>query len=126
MSSKGRPWSNGTYVQFDEPVVFVTVRAGCEEFKVTGLRTELEEPKLKFRVHHMDLTSDDRERIKLNPKYLPNPIISDQRTDEFHLPLGSRIVYGPSRERFLVCVLTDCSIQLPKAPRERKTPPRSR
>lgn len=102
--------SHGTYVQFDESTVFITVRVGYKEYKVTGRRTELEEPKLRFRVHHIDLTSDDKERMKLNPKHLPNPIISDQRSDEFQLPLGLRIVYGSSPERFLACVLTDCPI----------------
>jgi hypothetical protein len=74
----------------------------------------------------MDLTSDDKERMKLNPKHLPNPIVSDRRSDEFHLPLGLRVVYASSPSRLLACVLTECSFQLSKAPRERKTPPRSR
>ena len=107
-------------------MVFIMVRACYKGYKVTGRRTEPQEPKLRFRVHHVDLTSDDKEGIKLNPKHLPNPIVSDQRSDEFHLPLGLRIVYGPSPARLLACMLTECSIQLPKAPRERKTSPRSR
>jgi hypothetical protein len=87
-------WSHGTYLQFDETTVFIMVWACYKEYKVTGRRTEPQEPKLRFRVHHVDLTSDDKERMKLNPKHLPNPIVSDQRSDEFHLPLGLRIVYG--------------------------------
>jgi hypothetical protein len=94
------------------------VRACYKEYKVTGRRTELQEPKLRFRVHHVDLTSDDKERMKLNPKHLPNPFVSDQRSVDFHLPLGLHIVYGLSSARLLTCVLTECSIQLPKAPRE--------
>lgn len=118
-------WSQGTYVQFDEPTVF-THGSGYKEYKVTGHRTELEEPKLRFRVHHMDLTSDDKEGMKLNSKHLPNPMVRDQRSDEFHLPLGLRVVYGSSPSRLLACVLTESSFQLSKTPRERKTPPRSR
>jgi hypothetical protein len=101
------------------------VRAGYKEYEVTGRRTELEEPKLRFQVHHIDLTSDDKERMKLNPKHLPIPIVNDRRSDQFHLLLGLRIVYGSSPARLLAYVLTECSFQLSKAPRERKTPPRS-
>ena len=39
----------------------------------------------------MDLTSDDKQNT--NPKHLPKPAVSDQRSGEFHLPLGLRIVY---------------------------------
>jgi len=73
----------------------------------------------------MDLTSDDKERMKLDLKHLPNPIVSDRRSDEFHLPLGLRVVYESSLARLLTCVLIECPFQLSKAIRERKTPPRS-
>jgi hypothetical protein len=99
--------------------------SGYKVYKVTGRRAELERPKLRFQVHHMDLTSDDRERMKLDPKHLPNPIFSDIRSNEFHLPLGLRVVYG-SGPALLACVLIECSFQLSKASREQKTPPRSR
>jgi hypothetical protein len=92
------------------------VRAGYTEYEVTGRRTELEEPKLRFQVHHMELTSDDKERVKLNPKHLPIPIVNDRRSDQFHLPLGLRIVYGFSPARLLAYVLTEYFFQLPKAP----------
>jgi hypothetical protein len=72
----------------------LTNGSGYKEYKVTGQRAKLEEPKLKFRVHHMDLTSDDSERIKLDPKHVPNPVVGEQRSSEFHLPLGLRVVYG--------------------------------
>jgi len=79
-------------------------------YKVTGRRTKLEEPKLRFRVHHMDLTGGDKERMKLNPKYIPNPIVSgDRRSNEFHLPLDLRVVYGFYPARLLACVFTGCS-----------------
>jgi hypothetical protein len=74
----------------------------------------------------MDLTSDDKERMKLNPKHIPNPSVSDRRSNEFHLPLGPRVVYGFSSSRLLACVLIEWPFQLSQAPRERKTTPRSR
>ena len=72
----------------------------------------------------MDLTSDDKQTMKFNPKHIPKPTVSDQRSGEFHLPLGLRIVYEFNfvklleRQLMLFC-------QLSQAPRERKTPPRS-
>jgi hypothetical protein len=41
----------------------------------------------------MDLTSDDKQVMKFNTKHLPKPAVCDQRSGEFHLPLGLRIVY---------------------------------
>jgi len=98
-------WSqgHGTYVQFNEPTVSEN-GTGHKEYKVTGRRNELKEPKLRFRVHHMDLTSDDKERMKLNPKHLPNPNVGDRRSGEFHLPLGLRVVWVQSREIACLCV----------------------
>jgi len=104
-------YAHGTYyVQFDEPTVFTNgPGAGYKEYEVTGRRTELEEPKLRFQVHHIDLTSDDKERMKLDPKHLPIPIVNDRRSDQFYLPLGLRIVYGSSPTRLLAHVLTEYS-----------------
>ena len=85
-------WSQGAYIQSDGPMFPQTVRVGYKEYKVTGRRTKLEEPKIRFRVHHMDLTGDDKERMKLNREHIPNPIINDRRSNEFYLPLGLRIV----------------------------------
>jgi hypothetical protein len=118
-------WSHSMYVQFDEPTTF-TYSSNYKEYEVTGHRTELEEPKLRFQVHHMDLMSDDKERMKLNPKDLPNPSVSNRRSDKFHLPLGPHVVYGFSPSRLLACVLTEWSFQLSKAPCEQKTTPCSR
>jgi hypothetical protein len=49
--------------------------------------------KLKFRSHLMDLTSDDKRAMEFNPKHIPKPVVSDQRSDKFHLPLCLRFVY---------------------------------
>ena len=66
---------------------------GQSGFKVIG-RTEVSEgPKLEFRVHLMDLTSDDKHNMQLNHKHVPNPVVSARRSGVFRLPLGHRIVY---------------------------------
>jgi hypothetical protein len=74
----------------------VVLLVPSKEYKVTGRRTERrpEEPKLKFKVHLMDLTSDDKQDMQFDPKHMPNPIVvSDRRLYEFHLPLCLRVVY---------------------------------
>jgi hypothetical protein len=53
----------------------------------------LEEPKLEFRVHLMELTSDDQHSMRLDAKHVPRPVVSDRRSGVFNLPLGVRIVY---------------------------------
>ena len=62
------------------------------EYHVTGRRDELQEPRLRFRVNLMDLTSDDKQLMKFNPKHFPKLAINDQRSANFHLSLGIRIV----------------------------------
>jgi hypothetical protein len=76
------------------------------EYHVTGRRDELQEPRLKFRVNLMDLTSDDKQLMKFNPKHFPRPAINDQRSASFHLALGIRIVYEPNSVKSLVRRLT--------------------
>lgn len=44
----------------------------------------------------MDLTSDDKENMQLNPKHVPNPVVGNRRSGVFHLPLGNRIAYVPN------------------------------
>ena len=50
----------------------------------------------------MDLTSDDRQIMKFNPNHLPKPAISDQRSGNFHLPLGVRVMYEFNSVKLLV------------------------
>ncbi|KAI9511011.1 hypothetical protein F5148DRAFT_1274479 [Russula earlei] len=72
-----------------------------------GRRNSVEpvEPRLKFLIHLMDLTSDDKHNMQSNPKHVPHPVVSDRRSVPFHLPLGLHIVYESNVIRFLVCRL---------------------
>jgi len=86
---------------------------------MTSRFEELEEPNLEFRVHLIDLTSDDRHNMQLNPKHIPNPVVSDRRSGVFHLPLGHSIVYVSNFITLLVCQLTRGTFdQFSQAPRE--------
>ena len=73
---------------------------------MTGRIEELEEPNFEFRVHLIDLTSDDRHNMQLNPEHIPNPVVGDRRSGVFHLPLGHHIVYVTNFVNLLVCQLT--------------------
>ncbi|KAI9511015.1 hypothetical protein F5148DRAFT_1281300 [Russula earlei] len=83
-------------------------RGSFPEYKVAGRRVEPVEPKLKFRIHLMDLTSDDKYNMQSNPKHVPHPVVSDRRSVPFHLPLGLHIVFHKllANEKFLL-VLAD-------------------
>ena len=65
----------------------------------------------------MDLTSDDQHGVQLNPKHIPNPVVSDRCSGVFHLPLGHRIVYVSHFINLLNRQLTRGIFdQLPQAP----------
>jgi hypothetical protein len=66
---------------------------GYLEYRVTGRVDTLEEPKLEFRVHLMDLTSDDKHSLQLDPKHVPKPTVSDRRSGIFNLSVDVRVVY---------------------------------
>jgi hypothetical protein len=101
-----------------------SISRGYQEYRVTGRREEPEDPKLKFWIHFMDLTSDDRHKMQFDPKHVPNPIVADQRSGVFHLRLGLHIVYVSYLVKLLACHVI--SYQLSQAPWKRKTSPRSR
>jgi hypothetical protein len=65
----------------------------------------------------MDLTSDDKHNMQLNPKHVPKPVVSDRRSGGFRLPLGHRIVYVSNFVNLLVRHLTYGNFdQLSQAP----------
>ncbi|KAH9965565.1 hypothetical protein BGW80DRAFT_1345251 [Lactifluus volemus] len=78
------------------------------EYKIIGGIEAPEEHKLEFRVHIVDLTSDDKDSMQIKSKHIPNPIMSYRRSAVFHLPIGPRIVLSRllENERLLL-VLTD-------------------
>ena len=74
-------------------VIFSINVPGIEDFKVIGRTEVLEEPNLEFRVHLMDLTSDDKHNMQSNPKHIPNFVVSNRLSGVFHLPIDYSIVY---------------------------------
>ena len=67
----------------------------------------------------MDLSSDDKQSIRLDPKYMPQPIVNNRLAPAFYLPIGVNIAYDPSFFMPLVPYLTDLFQPL-SAPRKRK------
>ncbi|KAI0253465.1 hypothetical protein BJV78DRAFT_1153081 [Lactifluus subvellereus] len=64
-----------------------------QEYVITGRRESPQEPKLEFWVHLMDLASDDRHNMQLDPQYTPNPAVNERLSCAFRLPLDMDIAY---------------------------------
>ncbi|KAH9059728.1 hypothetical protein EDB87DRAFT_1831890 [Lactarius vividus] len=63
-------------------------RASGLDYRVTG-RWEMPKmhqvPQIELRVHPMNLTSDDRHNMQLDPKHVPTPTINDRLSSSFRL-----------------------------------------
>ena len=74
------------------------------EYVITGRREALQEPELEYRVHLMDLASDDRHSMQLDPQYTPNPTVNEWLSCAFCLPPDMEIAYG-SRFVTITCAI---------------------
>src|ERR1700733_4753183 len=54
----------------------------------------------------MDLTSDDRHNMQLDPKFIPKPAVNNRLSSAFHLPIGTNIAYDTNSVMPLVPYLT--------------------
>ncbi|KAH9166548.1 hypothetical protein EDB89DRAFT_2232826 [Lactarius sanguifluus] len=62
-------------------------------YKLTGRLEEHQLPKIRFCVHPMDLTNDDRHNMQLVAKYIPTPTIVDRFSSSFYLPLWAELAF---------------------------------
>jgi hypothetical protein len=93
------------------------------EYMVKCRLEALQGPRVEYWVFPMDLTSDDKHNMQLDPKFIPRPTVNDRLASAFHLPVGVNIAYDTSSIIPLVPYLTDLYLfQLLSAPRERKAP----
>ena len=93
--------------QFSKVKTFISQRPRVyQEYRVAGWREELEDPKLKFRVHLMELTKEDNHKTQFVSKHIPHPVVSDRRSGVFHLPLKLHIVYESNFVKLLVSHLS--------------------
>ncbi|KAI0250860.1 hypothetical protein BJV78DRAFT_1282923 [Lactifluus subvellereus] len=78
-----------------------------QDYWVTGRREVLQGPKLEFWVHLMNLTSDDRHNMQLDPKYIPKPTVNDRLSSAFHVPVGMDIAFYQllEKERLLLILV---------------------
>jgi hypothetical protein len=63
------------------------------EYVITGRRQVVQESKLEICVHLMDLTSDDKHNMQLDPNYIPSPAVNDRLSSGFHIPITTNIAY---------------------------------
>ncbi|KAH9047121.1 hypothetical protein EDB84DRAFT_1462824 [Lactarius hengduanensis] len=64
-----------------------------QEYVVTGRQEVLQEPRLEYWVYPMDLTSDDKHNMQLDPKYIPQPTVNNRLSSAFHLPIGVNVAF---------------------------------
>ncbi|KAI9437151.1 hypothetical protein H4582DRAFT_2058133 [Lactarius indigo] len=90
-------------------------KRGAPDYSVTG-RSEMppQVPRTELCVHPMDLTSEDKHSMQLDPKYVPTPTINDRLSSSFCLSTSARIAFYQlleneklllvlaNRDRFLV------------------------
>jgi hypothetical protein len=41
----------------------------------------------------MDLSSDDKQKMQLDAKYIPGPMVNDRLSSHFHMPMTMNIAY---------------------------------
>ncbi|KAI9443796.1 hypothetical protein H4582DRAFT_2125845, partial [Lactarius indigo] len=54
---------------------------------------KLQLPQIRLLAHPMELTSDDRHNMQLDPTYIPTPKIDDRFSSSFHLPPWAELAY---------------------------------
>jgi hypothetical protein len=75
------------------------------EYVIACRRQVIEEAKLEFCVHLMDLTSDDKHSMQLNPDYVPSPAVNERLSYKFHIPMFMNIAYESILLRRSCCAL---------------------
>ncbi|KAH9022040.1 hypothetical protein EDB84DRAFT_1678539 [Lactarius hengduanensis] len=68
----------------------------CRTFWKSLVREALEEPKLEFWVHLMDLSSGDKHNMQMNRKHIPCPTVNTKLSSRFNIPIGLDIAYESS------------------------------
>lgn len=91
------------------------------DYWITGRRETLKDQELEFRVHLMNLLSDDKHKMQLDAKYIPGPIVDDRFSSRFHIPMTMDIAYE-SDSVVLPARILQSLVQLLSNPRERKAP----
>jgi hypothetical protein len=89
---------------------------------MTGRRETPKDQELEFRVHLMNVSSDDTQKMQLDAKYIPGPIVNDRLSSRFHMPMTMDIAYE-SDSVVLTARILQCLVQLLSNPREREAPP---
>ena len=88
---------------------------------VTGRVEVLQGPRVEYWVFPMDLPSDDKHNMQLDPKYIPQPVVNNRLASAFHVPIEMNTAYDTSSIIPLALCLTDL-FQLLSASRWGKAP----
>lgn len=72
-----------------ELIAFTNLYSVELDFEVTGrweAPHERQMPQIRLWVHLMELTSDDRHNMQLDPSHIPSPTINDRLSSSFFFP----------------------------------------
>ena len=72
-----------------EFIAFTNLYSVELDFELTGrweAPHERQRPLIKLWIHLMDLTSEDRHNMQLEPKHIPTPTINDRLSSSFCFP----------------------------------------
>jgi len=70
----------------------------------------------------MNLSSDDKQKMQLDAKYIPGPIVHDRLSSRFHMPMTMDLAYE-SETVVLTAYILQRFVQLLSNSREREAPP---
>ncbi|KAL5492779.1 hypothetical protein ACEPAI_4226 [Sanghuangporus weigelae] len=62
-----------------------------ERYRVSGWISEQTEPSIRYSVHPLELTEEDKHRLKMDSTFNPRPKVSERGTFGFSLPIGTSI-----------------------------------
>jgi hypothetical protein len=69
----------------------------------------------------MNISSDDKQKMQLDAKYIPEPIVTDRLSSPFHIPMTMHIAYESDSVVSAAHIL-QISVQVLSNPREREAP----
>ena len=78
-------------------MLFTAHYAARSEYIVKGRQETLQRPFIRFWVHPLNLTADDKHSMQLNSKHIPSPTVNGRLSSTFLLPVGVDIAYGVYR-----------------------------
>jgi len=62
-----------------------------ESYKVTGRQEMFLEPALEYKIHTLEMSTEDRQSLQFDPFFIPSPRVEERRSHSFQLPLHCNV-----------------------------------